>query len=114
MTTYVQESLVGAQPLVQAKGATLDERFAEFHRLNPWVLQNLEALASAWVAKGLKRLSVNMLFETLRHQSGMTAGIEFRLDNSYRSRYARLMLERHPEWVDSIETRDLPSRRGDR
>ena len=99
------------QPVVRAeyvKGATIQERFESFHALNPWVLESFERLTRDWLARGRKRMGIGMLTEVLRWQHGRrTTGDEFQLNNNYRSRYVRLMIERHPEWETVFETREL-------
>ena len=91
-----------------ATGMSLDERFALFHRANPWVAKALEALTADLVARGRTRIGIGMLFEVLRWQhSRQTVGDDFKLNNSYRSRYARLLMELHPEWEGLFEIRRL-------
>jgi hypothetical protein len=92
------------------EGTTIQQRFQSFHTLNPWVLESLEKLTEDWLRRGRRRLGIGMLTEVLRWQHGRrTIGDEFRLNNNYRSRYVRLMIERHPEWADVFETRELKS-----
>ncbi|MER8002085.1 hypothetical protein [Streptomyces sp. NPDC095613] len=95
------------QPENQA--ATIQQQFAEFHQLNPWVLTALEELTSDYVARGAERVGIGMLFEVLRWRYlQATAGSdEFHLNNNFRSRYFRLLIERHPEWASKFEVRAL-------
>lgn len=87
---------------------TLAERFAAFHAANPHVADALEALAAQWLAAGNRRLGAKALVERLRWESGLrTQGEAYRINNSHVSFYARLLIERHPEWADAIETREL-------
>lgn len=87
-------------------GATLPERFAAFHGANPHVADALEALAAQWLARR-PRVGVKALVERLRWESGIaTEGDAYRLNNSFTAFYARLLIERRPEWADSIETRE--------
>lgn len=88
---------------------TIAERFAEFDRLNGWVYAALESLVADWLAHGHKRVGVKALLEIVRWQYGRrTSGDQgFRVNNDFTSRYARLLIERHPEWADAIETRQL-------
>ncbi len=54
----------------------------------------------------LKRVGIGMLFEVLRWQYGRaTRGEPWKLNNDFRSRYVRKLLERHPEWSPLFETR---------
>lgn len=95
------------QPDVEP-GQSIQQRFEAFHALNPWVLRHLEALATDCIAKGFRRVGIGMLFELLRWRYGQaTQGDAFRLNNNFRSRYVRLLIERHPEWVQRFETRAL-------
>jgi hypothetical protein len=88
--------------------ATIQERFEMFHAQNPWVLRAYEKLATDWVAKGNKRLGIGMLTEIIRWQYGrQTTGSDFKLDNNFRSRYARLIMDRNPGWAGLFETREL-------
>ncbi|MEV4741776.1 hypothetical protein [Streptomyces sp. NPDC049555] len=88
---------------------SIQRRFEAFHELNPWIAEQLEVLTADCLQHGSRRVGIGMLFEVLRWQYGRaTAGREpWRLNNDYRSRYVRLLIERHPEWVDIFETRRL-------
>ncbi|MEV0370637.1 hypothetical protein AB0I10_12525 [Streptomyces sp. NPDC050636] len=95
-------------PESPSAGLSIQERFEAFHQLNPWILEQLEALTSDCVDRGLKRVGIGMLFEVLRWQYGRaTYGEPWRLNNDFRSRYARMLLELHPEWSSLFETRGL-------
>lgn len=89
---------------------SIQDRFEAFHQLNPWILGKLEAMTADCVDRGLRRVGIGMLFEVLRYEYGRaTRGDAWKLNNDYRSRYARLLLERHPEWSSVFETRGLRS-----
>lgn len=84
------------------------ERFEAFHRENPHVADALERLAANAIEAGAGRVGVKMLYEVLRYERIIeTRGDDFRLNNDYHSRYARLLIERRPEWAGKIETRQL-------
>lgn len=84
---------------------TITERFWAFHHANPHVADALEDLALDLIRRGRKRIGIAMLFETLRWHSLRTEGDEYRLNNSYRALYARLLADRHPDLCDAFETR---------
>ncbi|MEK2479553.1 hypothetical protein [Streptomyces noursei] len=87
---------------------TIQERFEAFHQLNPWILKHLERLTGDCVERGLKRIGIGMLFEVLRWQYGLaTRGEPWKLNNDYRSRYVRRLIELHPEWSPLFETRKI-------
>jgi hypothetical protein len=94
--------------VLETPGATIQERFESFAAANPWVLTALERLTAQWLASGHSRVGMKMLTERLRWEFGIrTRGDAFRLNNSYTSRYARVIIARHPEWADAFETREL-------
>ncbi|ANP53666.1 hypothetical protein J2Z21_009351 [Streptomyces griseochromogenes] len=96
------------QPDHPAGKLSIQERFEAFHQLNPWILRHLEALTADCVERGLTRIGIGMLFEVLRWQYGIaTQGEPWKLNNDFRSRYVRLLLELHPEWSSLFETRKI-------
>lgn len=93
---------------VFTEGMTIQARFESFHEHNPWVADVLERMTTDRLAAGKRKVGIGMLFEVLRWQAGfVTEGDDFRLNNNYRSRYVRLLIERHPEWAEAFETREL-------
>lgn len=91
-------------------GDSIRSRFERFHDANPWVLTKLEEMTGELVARGRRRIGIAMLFEVIRWEHlRSTTGDPFRLNNSFRSRYVRLMIHRHPEWADVFETRETRS-----
>lgn len=73
---------------------------------NPHVADTLESLADSWLLLH-DRIGVKALFERCRWESGIqTRGDIWRLNNSWTSFYARLLIERRPEWQDAICLRE--------
>jgi hypothetical protein len=96
------------QPISQATEPTIQAQFEAFHQFNPWVLRALETLTADYLAHGARRVGIGMLFEVLRWRYvTATEGDDFRLNNNFRSRYVRLLIERHPEWEAAFEVRSL-------
>lgn len=94
------------------KPLTRAEKFHDFHAHNPQVFAELEKLAQVMIAKGRKKIGIGLLFEVLRWEFYMNTddpNSEFRLNNNYRSHYARLLIERNPELTDALELRHLRS-----
>jgi hypothetical protein len=92
---------------------TIFERFCEFNTANPWVYYKLVELAKDLKARGYKHGAIGMLWEVLRWQH-MTQtphdpSSEFKLNDHYRSHYARLLMQHVPELKDFFETRQLRS-----
>lgn len=68
--------------------------FRQFHAANPWVMHALRELALNLRRKGIKRWSINGLFEVLRWRRALeTTGIRFKLDNNLRAYYARELMK---------------------
>lgn len=89
---------------------SLAERFAAFHEANPHVADALESLAAQWLAAGNRKVGAKALVERLRWESGLrTVGGGYRINNSHVSFYARLLIERHPDWSDAIDLRHAPA-----
>lgn len=89
------------------KIATIRERFEAFHEANPWVYSHLVRLTRDYLNAGHPRTAIGMLTEVLRWQYGTETGERLRINNNFRAHYARLILERHPEWDGVFETREL-------
>lgn len=86
---------------------SIDEAFAAFHAENPHVYAELKMLALRARRRGASRIGIGMLFEVLRWRRTLrTDGDDFKLNNNYRSRYAR-MLNTEPELAGCFETREL-------
>ncbi|GAA1353486.1 hypothetical protein [Streptomyces beijiangensis] len=89
-------------------GQSIQVHFESFHELNPWVHRQLASMTEDCINRGFDRIGIGMLFELLRWRYGAaTRGDEFRLNNNYRSRYVRLLIDEHPEWACLFETRTL-------
>lgn len=112
MTTAEPLTLFDVTPLVvdpvYERGETIAQRFDRYHSANPWIFEALERLALDLHSRG-RRIGVKALVEVVRWQYARTTASEdaFRVNNSFTSRYARLLIERHPELADAIECREL-------
>lgn len=85
--------------------------FLAFHEANPRVYEELVKLARQAKAKGRAKIGIGMLWEVLRWHFWLeTKGDEeFKLNNNYRSRYARLIMGLEADLVGVFETRELRS-----
>lgn len=93
-------------------GQTIQERFEAFHAANPFVYAELVLLARRAKARGATKIGMRMLFEIVRWRRYMATqdfSSGFKLNNSYVSRYARLICENEPDIASLIETRELKS-----
>jgi hypothetical protein len=89
------------------RGETLQDRFERFHAANPEVYRSLVRLARQAAARGHRRIGIGMLFEVLRWEHALQTSEEFKLNNSYRSRYVRLIEANEADLRGLFETRSL-------
>jgi hypothetical protein len=100
--------------VVEVTRRPLADRFADFHAGNPDVYSELVSLARLARGRGLRRYGIGQLWEVLRWQRFMrtrddnTRGAK--LNNDYRSRYARLIMDHEPDLDGFFETRRLRAR----
>ncbi len=93
-----------------APPSTIDAAFWDFHRKNPQVYRKLIEMTQQAKAAGRKRVGMKMLFEVIRWEHLVhTRSDDFALNNSFTSRYTRILQERHPELADMFEVRRLSS-----
>lgn len=116
MKTKVQTVLVqfgmdfgGGPSRGRRQAESLEFRFHRFHRDNPHVYRRLVELAREAQAKGHARYSIDGLFHVLRWEQPITTDTSevFRLNNDYRSLYARLIMKQEPDLASFFETREL-------
>lgn len=88
---------------------TLQGRFERFHRENPQVFEVFVKAARSLKASGRKRYGAKAIVEHMRfHVPLGTVGEPWKLNNSFTSRYARLLVETYPdEFADFVEMRTL-------
>lgn len=85
----------------------LEKRFAAFHAENPHIYRELETRATREHERGSARLSIAKLAEQLRADYAVSsAGDAYKINNSYRALYARLLVHRHPALAGKFELRE--------
>jgi hypothetical protein len=92
-----------------ATDAQLEAQFREFHRLNPDVYSTLVDLARKAKSRGKTKIGIKMLWEVLRWERFLaTVGdSDYKLNNNYHSRYARLIMEQEGDLAGIFEVRKL-------
>lgn len=88
---------------------TIQERFDIFHASHPDVYAYLVALAFEVKRKGFRRYGIRPLCERVRwhFQIEKDMGEDFKINDHYLSRYARKLMEEHPELDGLFELREL-------
>lgn len=91
-----------------AERRSLVQAFWRFHQANPHVYELLVTYAHEAKHAGRSHLGIALLFERVRwYTSVETTGGDFKVNNSYRSLYARLIMHREPALRGLFETRRL-------
>ena len=87
----------------------IQREFERYHAKHPEVYSMLVRFARQAKRKGQKRFGIKALFERVRwwYYVERTAGDEFKLNNNFTSRYARLITTREPDLQGFFETRRL-------
>jgi hypothetical protein len=102
--------MISGLPLFARGRCPISDRFHDFHRRNPHVYVTLAELAHRWNDRHPgRRCGIAMLFEVARWTISLTTDEEFKLDNSYRAHYARLISTCEPGLENLFETRTLRS-----
>ena len=89
---------------------TIQERFEQFHRENPHVLQLLVNYTIQVKNRGFNHYSMRAIFERARWHVKIDSHknrAKFKLNDNYISRYVRLIEEKHPHLKDFYFKRRL-------
>ncbi|HEX6579232.1 MAG TPA: hypothetical protein VF082_12780 [Jiangellaceae bacterium] len=84
---------------------SLAEKFRRFHEDNPHVYTALVTLAREWKSRTGGRVGIAALFEVARWHMALETTSTPKLNNSYRSFYARLIMASEPDLADVFEVR---------
>jgi hypothetical protein len=99
------------QLLDDARERSIEKRFAEFHAANPDVYAELVTIVRRAKALGHKRLGIRMVWEVMRWDRLINprpnTPDDFKLNDHFHSRYARLLMEREPDLAGVFELREL-------
>src|SRR4051794_37870009 len=91
-----------------APPSPIDAAFWKFHRENRHVYEKLVEMTKQAKAAGRPKTSAKMMFEVLRWEQHInTRHDEYVLNNSFTSRYARLISYEYPELASMFESRRL-------
>lgn len=87
---------------------TIQVRFEAFHTANPFVYDKLVSLAREVKSKGRTQYGIESLFARLRwHYEFETTGEQFKLNDHFTSRYARLIMEQESDLKGFFSTRQI-------
>lgn len=90
-------------------GRTIQRQFEEFDRKHPEVYTYLVELAFSAFNRGFRHYGIGALWERMRWHFHIEEdrAEEFKLNNNYRSRYARKIIAEHPALEEFFEIRAL-------
>lgn len=95
---------------VYTREMTIQERFIAFDRANPWVKQAIIRLAREAKGRGHSHYGIKSIIEILRwewHRKTNDPHAEWKINNSYSSRYARAVEEAAPDLRGFFKMREL-------
>jgi hypothetical protein len=92
----------------------IQKRFLKFHADNPHIYAALVILARQATRRGKRKWSIDVLFGALRFQIQVQVESDepFKLNNDFRSRYARLLMDQEPDLAGMFEIRILRRSKG--
>lgn len=104
-----ERARLGVPPRRSSDDASIQEKFERFHKTNPHVYATLVRLARQYRARVGVTPGIGMLWEVMRWQLAMETRTDgaFKLNNDYRSRYARRIMQGEADLADAFETRQL-------
>lgn len=106
-----QQRLFDSYKITKVEGISkmpTDQAFHAFHRANPWVVRELEKIAWEMIRSGRKKIGIQACVEIFRWETRRhTISHDFKINNNFCSRYARMILDRNPHWGQVFELRRL-------
>ena len=94
---------------------SIAERFADFHVQNPGVYKAIAEIASVMKGRGIHKMGIALIFERLRwlHYIDTKGAEPFKLSNSFRAEYSRLIMQQEPSLAGFFEIRELRRKQDD-
>lgn len=82
--------------------------FERFHRDNPGVYRLFDRFTRRMIERGFEHGSTSLIAERIRWETAVeTHGEPFKINNNYRSRYARLWERQNPDHAGFFRKRKL-------
>lgn len=89
------------------KTKTIQENFLEFHSRNPAIYQYFRRFAIEMHERS-RLISANMIVNRIRWEVMVNTGSgDFKINNNFSSRYARMFIDEFPHLKDCIEMREI-------
>jgi hypothetical protein len=92
----------------QLNGVSIREGFNAFNRDNPHIFKAFEDQALSAIARGRTKISAKLIINWIRwHEYLESNDKNFKINDAYQSYYARLFVEKHPQYSGVFEMRKL-------
>ena len=92
----------------QLNGISIRDGLNQFHKENPHIYTAFEEQALKAIRKGRDKISAKLIINWIRwHQYLESNDKDFKINDAYQSYYARLFVEKHPEYKNVFEFRKL-------
>lgn len=92
---------------------TIESRFQAFHAAHPGVYKKLREFSFELIAAGWDHFGISVVWERVRYESMLGHRPDeqqpWRLNDNFRSRYARLLIDQEPALAEVFRVRQLRS-----
>lgn len=92
---------------LQTLDADMRERFIEFHKANPDVWEMFKRFAFSARESGRKCHSAKSIMERIRWEVETVHRSDFKINNNFTALYARMLVQKYPEFGEFFEFREL-------
>jgi hypothetical protein len=84
--------------------------FEKYHAANPEIWEKFKELTFQLIKAGRKHFSADAILHTIRFNTAIRGGQDYKLNNNYSSMYSRLFTSNFPEHKDFFEQRILKTK----
>lgn len=82
-------------------------KFERYHKENPEIWDQFKEATFALIKVGRKHFSADAILHSIRFNTVLRGGTDFKINNNYSSMYSRLFTANFPEHKDFFEQRKL-------
>lgn len=91
-------------------GQSIDQRFTDYHKDHPQVYEWFKTFALQAIDRKKGKTSAKLIVNRIRWEMNFQViGEDYRINDAYSSRYARLFIKDFPEYTSYLEMRELRS-----
>jgi hypothetical protein len=92
----------------ELNGQSIREGFNDFHAANPHIFAAFERQVFNAINKGRKKISAKLIINVIRWEMYLeSVDLNFKINDAYQSYYARLFVEKYPQYDEYFEFRKL-------